>query len=235
MSSESETGVVIPQFGTRGKVWIGLPVLTILIGMGAWIYQLTQGLAVTGMDNVFSWGLYIMLFVLFIGLSAGGLIISSAPKFFHSKRYDSLAIDDLWDRATLDVTEIEPGPHTIAGFDITAVETDHSEYCLAYRFGDRFVFSGDTEASPAVARLADGCEVLLHDCAYRDSHPDPSNHPTPTSLGRALRDEGVEIDELYLTHLYPDAAGAVDELRATVASYIDVPVHVPSDTDVLLS
>lgn len=146
-----------------------------------------------------------------------------------------LAIDDLRERADIDVTEIDPGSHTIAGFDVTAVETDHSEYCLAYRFGDRFVFSGDTEASPAVAQLADGCEVLLHDCAYTDSHPDPSNHPTPTSLGRALREEDVEIDELYLTHLYPDAADAVDELRSTVASYIDASIHVPSDRDVLLS
>ncbi|MFC7209837.1 NrfD/PsrC family molybdoenzyme membrane anchor subunit [Natronoarchaeum sp. GCM10025321] len=91
MATDTESGVVIPQFGTRGKAWLGVLVLTILVGMGAWAYQLTQGLAVTGMDNVFSWGLYIMLFVLFIGLSAGGLIISSAPKFFHSKRYDSLA------------------------------------------------------------------------------------------------------------------------------------------------
>jgi len=32
-----------------------------------------------------------MLFVFFVGLSAGGLIISSVPKFFHSDRYDSIA------------------------------------------------------------------------------------------------------------------------------------------------
>ena len=146
-----------------------------------------------------------------------------------------LAIDDLGERADIDVTEIEPGSHTVAGFDIRAVETDHSEYCLAYRFGDRFVFSGDTEANQAVAQLADGCEVLLHDCAYRDSHSDPSNHPTPTSLGRTLYEENIEIDELYLTHLYPNAAGAVEELRSTVASYVDAAVHVPSDMDVLLS
>ena len=146
-----------------------------------------------------------------------------------------LAIDNLRERADLDIREIEPGTHTIAGFDVEAVETDHSAYCLAYRFGDQFTFSGDTEASPDVARLANGCEVLLHDCAYPDSHPNPSNHPTPTSLGRTLREEDVEIDELYLTHLYPDAADATDELRSTVASYVDASVYVPSDTDVLVS
>ncbi|APX00225.1 molybdopterin oxidoreductase (plasmid) [Halobiforma lacisalsi AJ5] len=91
MSTQRDSGVVVPQFGTRGKAWLALLGIVIVAGLAAWGYQLSRGLAVTGMDNVFSWGLYIMLFVFFIGLSAGGLIISSAPKFFHSKRYDSLA------------------------------------------------------------------------------------------------------------------------------------------------
>jgi len=60
-------------------------------GLAAWAYQLSTGLIATGMRNVFSWGLYIMMFVLFVGLSAGGLIISSAPKFFHSHRYEGFA------------------------------------------------------------------------------------------------------------------------------------------------
>ncbi|QGN08011.1 molybdopterin oxidoreductase [Halorhabdus sp. CBA1104] len=78
-------------FGTRGKAWIGALSVLVLAGLAAWAYQLSEGLIVTGMDNVFSWGLYIMLFVFFVGLSAGGLIISSVPKFFHSDRYDSIA------------------------------------------------------------------------------------------------------------------------------------------------
>jgi len=78
-------------FGTPGKVWLGTLVVLVVAGLFAWFYQLSEGLAVTGMNNVFSWGLYIMLFVFFVGLSAGGLIISSVPKFFHSDRYDSFA------------------------------------------------------------------------------------------------------------------------------------------------
>ena len=84
--------VVSPgKFGTRSKVWIAALSVLVLAGLAAWAYQLSQGLIVTGMDNVFFWGLYIMLFVFFVGLSAGGLIISSVPKFFHSDRYDSIA------------------------------------------------------------------------------------------------------------------------------------------------
>ncbi|MDR5674618.1 NrfD/PsrC family molybdoenzyme membrane anchor subunit [Halalkaliarchaeum sp. AArc-GB] len=90
MSTE-DSGLAIPQFGTKGRIWLLALVVLVGAGLAAWLYQLSQGLVVTGMDNVFSWALYIMLFVFFVGLSAGGLIISSVPKFFHSKRYDSLA------------------------------------------------------------------------------------------------------------------------------------------------
>jgi molybdopterin-containing oxidoreductase family membrane subunit len=83
--------IAIPEFSTKGKLWLGLLAAIMLSGLVAWGYQLTTGLVATGMRNVFSWGLYIMMFVLFVGLSAGGLIISSAPKFFHSHRYEGFA------------------------------------------------------------------------------------------------------------------------------------------------
>jgi molybdopterin-containing oxidoreductase family membrane subunit len=89
-NTESPT-LAIPRFGTKGKVWLGMLAVLMLAGLAAWAYQLTTGLVSTGMRNVFSWGLYIMMFVLFVGLSAGGLIISSAPKFFHSHRYEGFA------------------------------------------------------------------------------------------------------------------------------------------------
>ncbi|MDR5655749.1 NrfD/PsrC family molybdoenzyme membrane anchor subunit [Halodesulfurarchaeum sp. HSR-GB] len=89
--STRHSGLAIPQFGTKGRIWLLALGVLVAAGFVAWLYQLSQGLVATGMDNVFSWALYIMLFVFFVGLSAGGLIISSVPKFFHSKRYDSLA------------------------------------------------------------------------------------------------------------------------------------------------
>jgi len=46
--------------------------LLVLLGVSAWIYQLTQGLIATGMRDVVSWGLYIFTFAFFVGLSAGG-------------------------------------------------------------------------------------------------------------------------------------------------------------------
>ncbi|EMA06292.1 NrfD/PsrC family molybdoenzyme membrane anchor subunit [Haloferax denitrificans] len=92
MSRETASSrFVVPEFGSAGKLWVGFLAALVVVGVAAWAYQLTTGLVVTGMRNVFSWGLYIMMFVLFVGLSAGGLIISSAPKFFHSHRYEGFA------------------------------------------------------------------------------------------------------------------------------------------------
>ena len=47
-----------------------LGVLT-LAGVAAWIYQLMFGLGVTGMSNATSWGLYITMFMFFVGLFGG--------------------------------------------------------------------------------------------------------------------------------------------------------------------
>ncbi|MCL2780195.1 MAG: polysulfide reductase NrfD [Actinomycetia bacterium] len=53
-----------------------------LLGLAAWIYELKDGLATTGMRDVVSWGMYIFTFAFFIGLSAGGLIMASSAEVF---------------------------------------------------------------------------------------------------------------------------------------------------------
>ncbi|WP_172135959.1 NrfD/PsrC family molybdoenzyme membrane anchor subunit [Adlercreutzia sp. ZJ473] len=63
-----------------------------LVGIGCWIYQLASGLGITGMSNANSWGLYIMMFMLFVGLSAGGLIVASSASVFHIERFKAVAM-----------------------------------------------------------------------------------------------------------------------------------------------
>ena len=48
-----------------------------LAGLIAYAYQLRGGLAVTAMNNYFSWGIYIINFVFFIGISMAGSLISA--------------------------------------------------------------------------------------------------------------------------------------------------------------
>lgn len=62
------------------------------IGVGTWIYQLVNGLGVTGMSNVNSWGTYIIMFMLFVGLSAGGLIVASSAHVFNIESFKPLAL-----------------------------------------------------------------------------------------------------------------------------------------------
>ncbi|BAE85511.1 molybdopterin-containing oxidoreductase family membrane subunit [Desulfitobacterium sp. LBE] len=77
----------------KGNLTIGMVVLALLtlVGLGAWAFQLVNGLGVTGMNNVVSWGSYIAMFMLFVGLSAGGLIVSSSATVFNIPSFKVVA------------------------------------------------------------------------------------------------------------------------------------------------
>ena len=62
-----------------------------LVGVGFWMMQLSGGLIQTGMRNLDNWGLYIISFMWFVGLSAGGLIISSVPRVFGIKGFGGIS------------------------------------------------------------------------------------------------------------------------------------------------
>ena len=85
--------------GARAAAWGGkglnagiaiAGVLTVA-GLALWAVQLTGGMAQTAMRNLDSWGLYITMFMFFVGLSAGGLIISSVPKAFGIRGFGGIS------------------------------------------------------------------------------------------------------------------------------------------------
>jgi molybdopterin-containing oxidoreductase family membrane subunit len=67
--------------------WIGLLLVLMGIGVAAFLYQFANGLQVTGMRNTVMWGQYILFFMFFVGLSAGGLIVASAGRLFGVKAF----------------------------------------------------------------------------------------------------------------------------------------------------
>jgi molybdopterin-containing oxidoreductase family membrane subunit len=84
----TESTLAVPVRGSRAlPVWIGVLVALILIGFGVWIYQMSQGLQITHMRDNVIWGLYIITFMFFVGLSAGGLIVASAGRLFNVERF----------------------------------------------------------------------------------------------------------------------------------------------------
>ncbi|MGM0591155.1 MAG: MBL fold metallo-hydrolase [Halobacteriota archaeon] len=137
------------------------------------------------------------------------------------------AHDYLQGRVDLAVRAVDAAePFEVSGFVVEGFETRHSMPCLAYRFDDRFTYSGDSEAFDGLARFADGSEVLAHDCSFPDE-VDVSNHPTPSQLGAALA--GCDVGRVYLTHLYPHTNGKHQEMLDSVAAHYDGDVRIARD------
>ena len=61
----------------RGKVCAWVLFVVAIWGLVCWGYQIRNGLAVTAMSDYFSWGIYIIDFVFFIGISMAGTFISA--------------------------------------------------------------------------------------------------------------------------------------------------------------
>jgi Ni/Fe-hydrogenase subunit HybB-like protein len=74
-----EETTLAPIRKTGALYWVWVAFLAAVLGWGfyAWIYQLRNGLVVTGMRDRISWGFYITNFIFFIGISHAGTLISA--------------------------------------------------------------------------------------------------------------------------------------------------------------
>ena len=77
--------------GKGATVGIVVSAVIAAIGIALWTVQLSGGMVQTAMRNLDSWGLYITMFMFAVGLSAGGLIISSVPKAFGIKGFGGIS------------------------------------------------------------------------------------------------------------------------------------------------
>ncbi len=77
--------------GAGLNIAIGVSAVLVVLGIVLWAMQLSGGMIQTAMRNLDSWGLYITSFMFFVGLSAGGLIISSVPKAFGIEGFGGIA------------------------------------------------------------------------------------------------------------------------------------------------
>ena len=134
------------------------------------------------------------------------------------------------EKMEFEVQELRPmDSFSLKGFDIFAEEARHSVTALAYRLegDDRvIVYSGDTEPSARVAALADGSDLLIHECSFPEPF-DVTNHTTPLKLGHVLRNQ--DLKRVVLTHLYPQAEGHEDEMAQQVIELSGAPTIVGWD------
>jgi Ni/Fe-hydrogenase subunit HybB-like protein len=91
MSSESSVKLLrefAPQLektSLGGKIWIWFLVGVLLLGLIALIRQITGGHIVTGMRDNVVWGVYIVNFIFFMGISYAGALISGTLHLFRSE------------------------------------------------------------------------------------------------------------------------------------------------------
>lgn len=83
-----------PAEGVRrpGAVWAWYAVVGagLLVGLFSFGYQWANGLTVTGLTNTVTWGLYIVVFMFLVGISAGGLIVVAGAELIGSHRLEPL-------------------------------------------------------------------------------------------------------------------------------------------------
>ena len=97
VSAASPAKAPAARFGGRGlNAAIAAAAVLTVAGVALWGVQLSGGLVQTGMRNLDSWGLYITMFMFLVGLSAGGLIISSVPRAFGMKGFGGISKVAVW-------------------------------------------------------------------------------------------------------------------------------------------
>ncbi|MEM4738668.1 MAG: NrfD/PsrC family molybdoenzyme membrane anchor subunit [Acidilobaceae archaeon] len=83
--------VQVAKFTRLELTIMAILLILALLGLVAWGYQLSQGLIVTNMRNIFPWGLYIATFAFLVGTAAGGLIVASSVYLLNIRELKPLA------------------------------------------------------------------------------------------------------------------------------------------------
>lgn len=89
-------------------------------------------------------------------------------------------------------------------FIIRSAPVNHTPSSLAWRIEDSLgrsvVFSGDTDMSDSLIKLAEGADLLVLECAFPEGHK-KQGHLIPSEAGFIAEKAGVK--KLLLTHFYP--------------------------------
>lgn len=90
-------------------------------------------------------------------------------------------------------------------FDMISQPVKHTQHSLAYRVvvpsGKSFVYSGDTGFCSEIVDLAQGTDLLILECSFRDGD-EVEGHLTPSQAGKIAGSAGVK--RLLLIHFYPE-------------------------------
>ena len=93
---DTELPMGVGRFDRGWRTFIIFPIIGVVIGLIAYLYERNQGLVVTGMRDLGSmrgatWGLYITLVVYFVGVSFAGITIAAVIRLFHLEQLRGIA------------------------------------------------------------------------------------------------------------------------------------------------
>jgi ribonuclease BN (tRNA processing enzyme) len=144
---------------------------------------------------------------------------------------------DTW---TFDVTytTVDEGQQlTLGGMPATIARMDHTLPTAGLRLaltGGDFVYTSDTQPTPAIQRLAHGALVLVTECTYMNdgaNYARVSRHMTALEAGQQAAESGVKT--LALVHLGVAAGWTTEAARAEAAQAFAGTVITPSDGDTM--
>lgn len=91
--TERQEKIMRPLRTTSREFWPFVAALALItvVFIYAYTIQLSKGLGVTGLNDITIWGVYIVNFIFFIGLSHAGIAISAAVRIMSLHRYAPIA------------------------------------------------------------------------------------------------------------------------------------------------
>lgn len=117
---------------------------------------------------------------------------------------------------------------SVRGLGLRSCPVRHGPQAVAYEITDtsarRLVYSGDTEYSEDLVRLAKGSDLLILECSFPEGEERPG-HLTPSEAGRLAGKAGCR--RLLLTHFYPACRG--QDLTTPCRRYYDGPITLAED------
>lgn len=127
--------------------------------------------------------------------------------------------------------ELKPGTHHLP-FEVKCLPLEHFVAALGYRFtleGKTIVYCSDTAICPNDRELANGADLLIHECAFLPGHTSTWGHTNPESAAKLAAETGVK--KLILTHLGADGYDSLEKRKnaETLARTIFPSTTVASD------
>lgn len=86
-----EFAPMIGNYSKKTKIWIVALCLVIAVGLVAFVLQAVKGHIITGMRDNVVWGIYIINFIFFVGISYSGAFISGVLHFYKTPWKNSIS------------------------------------------------------------------------------------------------------------------------------------------------